>query len=126
MIGPPRSSQTSSMVRVLTRLRGWELALSASLLTAATVAACAGKALDVGSEELKGNGGTGAGGSTAAHGGAFRNQPRTLSPEELAASQWPADTACVAAPGTKLGSWKGHWPDPQTYPEADVVLHLAG
>ena len=50
------------MVRVLTRFRGPELAFGAWLLTAATVAACGGKALNVGSEEQKGGAGGGVGG----------------------------------------------------------------
>jgi hypothetical protein len=62
------------MVRVLTRFRGQELALGASILAAAMVIACGGKALNVGSEEPNptsegakgGTGGSGVAGSSVA------------------------------------------------------------
>jgi len=115
------------------RFREWELAFGA-LLTAATVAACGGKALDVGSEESTGVGGAAVGGEHAT--GADRgngaaqsppNQPSTLSPEELAAVQWPEDTPCMAAPGSaKVGTWKGHWPGTSGSENSDVVVQILG
>jgi hypothetical protein len=124
------------MVRVHTRSTGWELALRAWLLAAATVA-CGGKALDVGSDEPKAGGGSGgaaAGGSTVTggqataagvgSGGASELPP--LSAEELAALQWPAEEPCTAATGAKVGRWKGHWPDPRGALDVDIVLELKG
>lgn len=158
MIHSPGSPQTPSMVRVLTRFRRLELALSASLLAAAMVAACGGKALNVGSEgpasagggggvggSARGGAGSAAGGAagggsvalagsmaTAPHpgsggtGGSKPSQPM-LSPEELAGIQWPADTPCVESPDSpKVGTWKGHWPEPLGVADADVVVRIKG
>lgn len=122
------------MVRVLTRFRGRELAFSAWLLTAATVAACGGKALNVGSEEPKGGAGSGGGTNPAGAGqpghggsGASQSDAPTSLPPDLAGLQWPADTPCVASDSPKVGTWKGHWPDAGGVGDsADVVVHIKG
>lgn len=155
------------MVRVLNRFRGRELALGACLLAAATVTACAGKALNVGSEDPTGAGGEGGSGgsaisgnpgvsggpgraggsgasvggrrngtggsvsgSAAGSGGADGIPPTpTLSPEDLATIQWPADTTCTDAPDSpKVGTWKGHWPESLAggATDAEVVVHITG
>ena len=117
---------------MLTRFRGPELAFGAWHLTAATVAACGGKALNVGSEEQKGVAGTGVGSSPTTGGhpgsggsGASQSEQPTLSPQDLADTQWPADTPCVASDSPKVGTWKGHWPD-LTGGDADVVVRIKG
>jgi len=126
VIEPRRSHQTKSMVRVLTQMRALELALGAGFLVAATAAGCAGKALDVGSEEQPGVSGSGIGGSGPSR-PRSPNQPTTLSEEDLANVQWPADTPCTPTPGSmREGTWKGHWPDSLSSTNADVVVRIKG
>lgn len=124
--------QTKSMVRVLTRTLGMKAAIFFGLLAAATVAACAGKAIDVGGDQPSSSGGTpGAGGTGTSAGapangtGAVTNDVR-LSAEDLASIQWPADVACQPAPNSPLvGTWQGHWPDVRGL-DAEMVLTISG
>jgi hypothetical protein len=131
VIVPPKPPQTKGMVRVLTRILGIK-ATALSVLAAATVAACGGKAMDVGGDQPRPSGGSpGAGGTGTSAGaptygtGAVTNEVR-LPAEELANVQWPADVACQPAPNSPLvGTWKGHWPDASGL-DAEMVLTIAG
>jgi hypothetical protein len=137
MIDRPRSPQTQVMARVLTEIQGNRLGVAVWLVAAATAVACGGKQLNVGDDQPMASAGSlamggttgvpGHGSGASATGGAIADGPR-LGAEELAQIQWPADVACVAAPGSKLvGTWKGHWPDALGGGANDeVVLTITG
>lgn len=122
MIDRSRHFQTSSMVKVLRSVRGPELTLGAWLLTAATVAACAGKAIDVGSEGPTATGGFSVGGSGATLSGGSGGSP----PSEPDTPRWPSDSSCLTSAGTvRLGSWKGHWSAGGAR-DSEVLLQVTG
>lgn len=123
------------MDRVLTATRGLLLAGIAGLAAAATVTACAGKALDVGADGPTGNGGSDARGGTGSGAtgvdtsgvGAFGNVTYGGPPVEGA--DWPDPAACMPAPNSPLvGRYKGRWPLSDYYdePKGDAVLTIKG
>ncbi|HKY39117.1 MAG TPA: hypothetical protein VJN18_24430 [Polyangiaceae bacterium] len=116
MIVSKRSPQMPGMTRVLTRVSRKNLGFLGLFAAAAIATACAGKALDVGSDSpnarslfgtpLAGTNGDGGAGVTGT-GGTAATAP-ILSDEELANIQWPAAQECEPAPNSPLvGAWKG-------------------
>jgi hypothetical protein len=128
-------SQTLGMDRVLTAKRGILLTGIAVLAAAATVTACAGKALDVGADGAMSGGGSSAAGGTGS--GATGDEPSSVGARgnlgydgpHVAGADWPDPAECLAAPNSPLvGSYKGHWPVAGIYPETagDAVLTIRG
>lgn len=116
------------MGRVLTAKRtiGWVGFIG--LVTAATVTACAGKALDVGADGPVGGGSSAAGGKG---GGTGVGAPGNLTYQgpSVAGAEWPDPAACLPAPDSPIvGTYKGNWPLSDGFDElkGDAVLTIRG
>jgi hypothetical protein len=105
------------------------------LAAAATVTACAGKALDVGADEPTGSGGsdarggTGSGATGANTSGVGASGSVTYGGPPVEGADWPDPAACMPAPNSPLvGSYKGRWPLTNYYaePKGDAVLTIKG
>jgi len=110
------------------------LAGVAALAAAATVTACAGKALDVGTDgPLAGGGstsaaaGTGTGGTGVDETGGPHG-PVPYDGPRIEGAEWPDPADCKSAPNSPLvGRYKGRWPLGSVgEPSGDAVLTIRG